>query len=98
MYYVLEPMSRSLLQERKLAILLYGFPPGVGATGTAALLNVPASLGNLLTQLHAEGFDLGPDFAAGKMDGEAIITALKMQEEQRAIYEGNAGIEKRYCA
>ncbi len=28
-------------QDRKLAILLYGFPPGVGATGTAALLNVP---------------------------------------------------------
>ena len=28
-------------QERKVAVLLYGFPPGVGATGTAALLNVP---------------------------------------------------------
>lgn len=75
--------------------MLYGFPPGVGATGTAALLNVPASLGNLLTQLHDGGFDLGPDFDAGKMDGEAIITALKMQEEQRAVYEGKAGIENR---
>lgn len=84
-----------LLQDRKLAILLYGFPPGVGATGTAALLNVPASLGKLLTHLQAEGFDLGPDFASGDMDGEAIITALKMQEEQRAIFEGKAGIEKR---
>ena len=83
------------MQDRKVAILLYGFPPGVGATGTAALLNVPASLGNLLTQLHAEGFDLGPGFEPGGVDGEALVTALKMQEEQRAIYEGKAGIEKR---
>ena len=28
-------------QDRKVAMLLYGFPPNVGATGTAALLNVP---------------------------------------------------------
>lgn len=28
----------------QVAVLLYGFPPGVGATGTAALLNVPKSL------------------------------------------------------
>jgi magnesium chelatase subunit H len=27
--------------RRKVAVMLYGFPPGVGATGTAALLNVP---------------------------------------------------------
>ena len=31
-------------QDRKIAIILYGFPPGYGATGTAALLNVPRSL------------------------------------------------------
>jgi magnesium chelatase subunit H len=30
--------------DRKIAIILYGFPPGYGATGTAALLNVPRSL------------------------------------------------------
>ena len=83
------------LQERKIAILLYGFPPGVGATGTAALLNVPASLANLLGELEQQGYDLGPDWQSGRVDGEAIVTALKMQEEQRAIYEGKAGIEKR---
>lgn len=82
------------LQERKIAILLYGFPPGVGATGTAALLNVPASLAQLLVQLQQQGYDLGPGVGAGSVDGEAIISALKMQEEQRAIYEGKAGIEK----
>jgi magnesium chelatase subunit H len=34
-------LRRTATTERKLAVLLYGFPPGVGATGTAALLNVP---------------------------------------------------------
>jgi magnesium chelatase subunit H len=28
----------------EVAIVLYGYPPGIGATGTAALLNVPRSL------------------------------------------------------
>ena len=31
---------------------MYGFPPGVGATGTAALLNVPKSLEKLLGSLR----------------------------------------------
>ena len=39
--------------------MLYGFPPGVGATGTAALLNVPKSLEQTLQTLRDEGYDLG---------------------------------------
>ena len=74
-------------------MLVYGFPPNVGATGTAALLNVPKSLEKLLGALQEQGYDLGPD--AGAVDGEAIISALKMQEDQRAILEGSAGILKR---
>jgi magnesium chelatase subunit H len=35
--------------------MLYGFPPGVGATGTAALLNVPQSLEQLLAALQVGG-------------------------------------------
>ena len=79
------------MQDRKLAILLYGFPPGVGATGTAALLNVPKSLERTLQALQSEGYDLGPN--ADQIDGEAIITALKMQEDQRAISSGASGIQ-----
>lgn len=81
-------------QDRKLAILLYGFPPGVGATGTAALLNIPQSLASLLARLRDEGYDLG-ELPEGEIDGEAIITALKMQEDQRAISEGAKGIERK---
>ena len=44
--------------ERKLAVLLYGFPPGVGAVGTAALLNVPRSLKSLLLRLKQEVISL----------------------------------------
>lgn len=38
--------------DRKVAVLLYGFPPNVGAIGTAALLNVPKSLENLFKGLQ----------------------------------------------
>ncbi|AFY40187.1 cobaltochelatase CobN subunit [[Leptolyngbya] sp. PCC 7376] len=63
--------------EKKLAILLYGFPPGYGATGTAALLNVPRSLIHLLKTLKAQGYDVG-DFPD---DGEAIIKMVKEADE-----------------
>ncbi len=43
-----------MLQDRRIAILVYGFPPGVGATGTAALLNVPKSLENILAELRRQ--------------------------------------------
>lgn len=79
-----------------MAICLYGFPPGVGATGTAALLNVPRSLEALLKGLAEQGYDLGLARDASGIDGEAIIEALKMQEEGRAISEGTKGIERRY--
>ena len=59
--------------ERKLAIVLYGFPPGYGATGTAALLNVPRSLLNLLQALQGQGYDVG-DLPA---NGEDLIQQVR---------------------
>jgi len=83
------------VQERKVAILLYGFPPGVGATGTAALLNVPRSLEHMLQQLQEQGYNLGEAVAAGaKIDGEAIVEALRLQEDQRSISKGADGVEQ----
>ena len=63
--------------ERKLAVILYGFPPGYGATGTAALLNVPKSLLNFLQALKAQGYDVGelPE------NGEEIIKQVKEADE-----------------
>lgn len=64
--------------DRKLAIILYGFPPGYGATGTAALLNVPKSLLALLRALEADGYHVGelPD------DGETIIDWVKAADDE----------------
>ncbi|MEB3247784.1 MAG: magnesium chelatase subunit H, partial [Merismopediaceae bacterium] len=64
-------------QERKLAIILYGFPPGYGATGTAALLNVPRSLLKVLNALKEQGYDVGelPE------SGEDIIAWVKKADE-----------------
>lgn len=63
--------------ERKVAILLYGFPPGYGAVGTAALLNVPRSLLKLLQALKEQGYTIGelPE------DGEELIRRVKQADE-----------------
>ncbi|MBD1910253.1 MULTISPECIES: magnesium chelatase subunit H [unclassified Leptolyngbya] len=62
---------------RKVAIVLYGFPPGYGATGTAALLNVPKSLIKLLQTMKAQGYDVGdiPE------DGEELIEQVRQADE-----------------
>lgn len=88
-------LRRTPPHERKVAVLVYGFPPGVGATGTAALLNVPKSLENTLRTLREEGYDLGELGEDLEGAGEAIVTALTMLDDQRAIAEGAAGVLKR---
>lgn len=45
--------------ERKLAFMVYDYPPGLGRKATAALLDVPASLLAVLRRLNAEGYDTG---------------------------------------
>jgi magnesium chelatase subunit H len=62
--------------ERKVAVVLFNFPPNAGATGTAAYLSVFASLHNTLAAMKAEGYVV--DLPA---DAEAL---------RRAVIEGNA--------
>jgi len=83
-------LKRTPNADKKLAILLYGFPPNVGAVGTAALLNVPASLQKLLTTLKEEGYNLGPD--ADRLDGESLVAALKVLSQPTASLGGLAGL------
>ena len=63
--------------QRKIAVILYGFPPGYGATGTAALLNVPRSLIKFLKALQEQGYEVGdlPE------DGEELIRWVKEADE-----------------
>ncbi|AVH67453.1 magnesium chelatase subunit H [Nostoc sp. 'Peltigera membranacea cyanobiont' N6] len=67
--------------ERKIAIILYGFPPGYGAVGTAALLNVPRSLLKFLHALKEQGYTVGdlPD------DGEELIRWVKEADESNPL-------------
>ncbi|MGB8702416.1 MAG: magnesium chelatase subunit H, partial [Thermosynechococcaceae cyanobacterium] len=73
-------LRRKPIGDRKIAILLYGFPPGYGATGTAALLNVPRSLLNLLRALRAQGYTVGdlPE------EGEALIEQVRQADNAYA--------------
>ncbi|GAA4036219.1 magnesium chelatase subunit H [Sphingomonas rosea] len=51
-------LRRSERAARKLAIVLFNFPPNAGATGTAAFLAVWESLHATLQRLAAEGYDV----------------------------------------
>jgi magnesium chelatase subunit H len=70
---------------RKIAIILYGFPPGYGAVGTAALLNVPRSLIKLLHALKAQGYQVGDI----PKDGEELIRQVKAADEEMETWEKN---------
>ncbi|MEO1559586.1 MAG: cobaltochelatase subunit CobN [Cyanobacteria bacterium J06632_19] len=84
-------LRQKAASERKIAVILYGFPPGYGATGTAALLNVPRSLLNFLQGLKEQGYDVGelPE------DGEELISLVKEADES---YPENNNVETRYIA
>ncbi|MGH7999140.1 MAG: magnesium chelatase subunit H [Brasilonema sp.] len=65
------------VSERKIGIILYGFPPGYGAVGTAALLNVPRSLLKFLHALKDQGYTVGdlPE------DSEELIRQVKEADD-----------------
>jgi len=69
-------LRRSQRAARKLAIVLFNYPPNAGATGTAAHLAVWESLHATLHRLAAEGYDLEPP---------ASVDSLRS-----AVLEGNA--------
>ena len=51
-------LRRSERAERKLAIVVFNFPPNSGATGTAAFMSVHESLYLTLQRLKAEGYSV----------------------------------------
>jgi magnesium chelatase subunit H len=51
-------LRRSERAQRRVAIVLFNFPPNAGATGTAAYLGVFASLFNVLNGMKAAGYTL----------------------------------------
>ncbi|MEM9853809.1 MAG: cobaltochelatase subunit CobN, partial [Pseudomonadota bacterium] len=53
-------LRQKLNADKKVGIVLFGFPPNAGAVGTAAYLSVFESLFNTLHRMAAEGYDLEP--------------------------------------
>lgn len=51
-------LHRKRNADKKIGIVLFGFPPNAGAVGTAAYLNVFESLFNTLNRMKAEGYAL----------------------------------------
>jgi magnesium chelatase subunit H len=70
-------LTQTSNKDKKIAIILYGFPPGYGATGTAALLNVPRSLVKLLAAMKNKGYYISdiPE------NGEIIIDQVREADE-----------------
>lgn len=69
-------LRRSERADRKIALVLFNFPPNAGATGTAAYLSVFESVFNTLKRLNAEGYSV---------DVPENVGALRT-----AVLEGNA--------
>ena len=70
-------LRRTALKDRKVAVVLFNFPPNAGATGTAAFLAVYESLFNTLKAMKQAGY---------QVDLPENVDALR-----RAILEGNSG-------
>ncbi|MFD0858462.1 magnesium chelatase subunit H [Roseovarius aquimarinus] len=69
-------LRRAKNAEKKVAIVLFGFPPNAGAIGTAAYLSVFESLLNTLRRMQAEGYDVTPpacveDLRAAVLEGNS---------------------------
>lgn len=71
-------LRRTPNAQKRIAIVLYGFPPAVGATGTAALLDVPSSLVALVARLKLEGYDVGD---GDRLSGDEILERVKLADE-----------------
>lgn len=69
-------LRRSAVAERRVAMVLFGFPPNAGAVGTAAFLSVFASLYNTLVAMSEAGYTV---------DVPASVDELRSR-----ILEGNA--------
>jgi magnesium chelatase subunit H len=69
-------LRKTARAERKIAIVLFNFPPNAGATGTAAYLSVFASLHNTLTAMRDAGYGV---------EAPESVEALR-----EAILQGNA--------
>ncbi len=71
-------LRKSERAERRVAIVLFGFPPNAGSVGTAAFLSVFESLHNTLLALRRHGYD--------------VSVPESVDDLRSSILKGNAGL------
>ncbi len=92
-------LRNSFIKDRKLCVLVYGFPPSVGSTGTAALLNVGRSLNNLIKRLNIEGYAVGTNSFINSLNldegiGDKLIDCLRiLSQEYVTSIKGERGMD-----
>ena len=84
-------LRRSARRERKVAVVLFNFPPNAGSTGTAAFLSVFTSLHNTLTAMKAGGYTV---------DVPATVDDLRARiiDGNRERFGANANVHARISA
>lgn len=104
-------LRRKKNHEKRLAFVVYDYPPGLGKKATAALLDVPKSLFAILKRLQKEGYDVGdlppsPEALFEALDeatdhqrmfnSKKALTVTKSEFERLATEREQAKIEKRW--
>ncbi len=76
-------LKRKANFDKKIGIVLFGFPPNAGAVGTAAYLDVFESLHNTLHRMAAEGYDITPPATSDDLR-EAVLKGNSARYGQEA--------------
>ncbi len=71
-------LRRSRLADRKVAVVIHGFPPNAGSVGTAAYLSVFESLHNTLHAMAAHGYRVTPPATVDDLR-RAVLTQAQGQ-------------------
>jgi magnesium chelatase subunit H len=81
-------LRRTAREDRKLAIVLFNFPPNAGAVGSAAYLSVFASLLNTLKALRKAGYDV-------EVPASVDLLRTRLLEGNSARFGTDANVHKR---
>ena len=84
-------LRRLEVSRRKIAIILFGFPPNAGAVGTAAYLEVFQSLFNTLTAMKDAGYEIELPNSCAELRAEVLGGNAK-------VYGQEANVESQVSA
>ena len=85
-------LRRLEVSRRKIAIILFGFPPNAGAVGTAAYLEVFQSLFNTLTAMKDAGYEIELPKSCAELRAEVMGGNAKVYG-QEANVEGQVSAD-----